>query len=158
MAMLAVAISSVFASPIEKAEEFAHTMSKRVDLAPRDKRVDLPPKDKRIHPPTEDKRSDLRIKHTDFHWRFYDTGNCDHSVQPPDSFPSGGSPPGDGSIGVCYSAPEGVQWNRVEIDTFFADGGALGLQGPCNTGCGGGASVKQQGTNCYLPTSGYVSS
>ncbi|KAF2811758.1 uncharacterized protein BDZ99DRAFT_560161 [Mytilinidion resinicola] len=130
LAMLAVAISSVFASPIEKAAEFALAM---------DTRSGTP---------------GSLLKRTDFHWRFYDTGNCDHDVQPPDSFPEGGSPPGDGSIGVCYSAPEGVQWNRVEIDAFFADGGALGLQGFCNSGCGGAASVKQQGTNCYLPTSG----
>ncbi|EAT85637.1 hypothetical protein SNOG_06986 [Parastagonospora nodorum SN15] len=29
-----------------------------------------------------------------------------------------------------------------------------GLQTFCNVNCAGGASVKQQGTNCYLPISG----
>src|ERR1700733_4994061 len=27
---------------------------------------------------------------------------------------------GEGTYGVCYSAPVGVNWNRVEIDVFFS--------------------------------------
>ena len=79
---------------------------------------------------------------------------------------------GEGTYGVCYSAPVGVNWNRVEIDVFFSSSQARefpstspspstpflthagGVQTFCNINCQGGASVKQQDTNCYLPTSG----
>lgn len=30
---------------------------------------------------------------------------------------------GQGTVGDCYSAPTGVNWNRVEIDIFYSSGG-----------------------------------
>ncbi|KAF1998694.1 hypothetical protein P154DRAFT_523964 [Amniculicola lignicola CBS 123094] len=132
MAIVALSIFSVLGSPIEQAEgvaEFAPTLETRSDFTPLEKRAD-------------------------FQWRFYDNGGCDHNSNPSDTFPSNGSPPGQGTVGNCYSAPTGIDWNRVEIDIFFGNGGGRGLQTFCNVNCGGGASVKQQGTNCYLPISG----
>ncbi|KAI0535117.1 hypothetical protein GGR58DRAFT_23290 [Xylaria digitata] len=93
-------------------------------------------------------------KRATFQWRFYDNGGCNHNSNPTDTWPTNGSPPGQGDPSNCYSAPTGVNWNRVEIDVFFPSGGSLGVQTFCNINCGGGASVKQQNTNCYLPISG----
>ncbi|KAI0869991.1 hypothetical protein GGS24DRAFT_505251 [Hypoxylon argillaceum] len=96
----------------------------------------------------------LLSKRSTFQWRFYDNGGCDHNSNPTDTWPNLASAPGQGDYGNCYSAPTGTNWNRVEIDVFFANGGSLGVQTFCNVNCAGGASVKQQGTNCYLPISG----
>lgn len=121
------------------------------------------------------KRSDVHDLHLD------DNSGCDHNSNPSDTFPSDGSlayvkPPdhfiavciltinhgtnqrypcrGQGTYGSCYSAPTGVNWNRVEIDVFFPSGSGKGIQAFCNVNCQGGASIKQQNINCYLPISG----
>ncbi|OCL06336.1 hypothetical protein AOQ84DRAFT_390248 [Glonium stellatum] len=130
IAVLALSALSVSASPVDsKLNEVAQPFAKRADTSP-------------------------LVRRTDFHWRFYDNGGCDHNSNPADTFPENGTPPGDGSYGVCYSAPTGVNWNRVEIDVFFSSSQSEGIQTFCNVNCQGGASVKQQNTNCYLPISG----
>ncbi|CAJ2500071.1 Uu.00g029240.m01.CDS01 [Anthostomella pinea] len=93
----------------------------------------------------------LLEKRATFQYRFYDNNGCDHNSNPGDTWPSNG---GQGAPNNCYSAPTGINWNRVEIDVFFSNGGSLGLQTFCNVNCAGGVSIKQQGTNCYLPIAG----
>ncbi|KAF2964894.1 hypothetical protein GQX73_g8678 [Xylaria multiplex] len=63
-------------------------------------------------------------KRAAFQWRFYDNGGCNHNSNPADTWPTNGSPPGQGDPSNCYSAPTGVNWNRVEIDVFFPSGGS----------------------------------
>ncbi|ORY14292.1 hypothetical protein BCR34DRAFT_560598 [Clohesyomyces aquaticus] len=98
-------------------------------------------------------RSELNSAY-DFQYRFYSNGGCDHSSKAQDTWPANGSPPGQGNYSSCFSAPTGVNWNRLEVDIFYPNGNGRGIQTYCNINCQGGVSVKQQGTNCYQPVGG----
>ncbi|KAI0437790.1 hypothetical protein F4803DRAFT_537282 [Xylaria telfairii] len=89
-----------------------------------------------------------------FHWRFYDNYGCNHESSPSDTWPAINTPPPEGEAGNCYSAPTGVNWNRVEIDALFSSSGSLGVQTFCHINCAGNASGKQQDTHCFLPVNG----
>ncbi|KAI0182659.1 hypothetical protein EV127DRAFT_487909 [Xylaria flabelliformis] len=90
-----------------------------------------------------------------FHWRFYDNYGCNHLSSPSDTWPDITTPAPEGEAGVCYSAPEGVNWNRVEImDISFPSAGSLGIQTFCHINCASSSTGKQQNTNCAVPVDG----
>ncbi|OCK90254.1 uncharacterized protein K441DRAFT_680425 [Cenococcum geophilum 1.58] len=118
IAVMALTILSISASPVNsELNKVAQPLDRRADTSP-------------------------LMRRSDFHWRFYDNGGCDHNSSPDDTWPENGTAAGEGTYGVCYSAPVGVNWNRVEIDVFFSSSQARGVQTFCNINCQGGASVK----------------
>lgn len=54
-----------------------------------------------------------------------------------------------GTFGQCLSAPTGVNWQRVEVDTSSHT-----IYTFCDVNCGGGESGGQGGTYCAGPASG----
>ncbi|KAH6632203.1 hypothetical protein F5144DRAFT_548201 [Chaetomium tenue] len=75
--------------------------------------------------------------------------NCNHSAAAGSTSPPNNGPPSSGSPNNCYSAPIGVNWQRLEIDnppnsviTF------------CNVNCQGSGSALQSGTHCFTPFPG----
>ncbi|KAJ6518390.1 hypothetical protein DFH09DRAFT_1373477 [Mycena vulgaris] len=51
-----------------------------------------------------------------FHWRLYNNGGCDHSSPATATFPPIPGSARDGAFDVCFNAPKGVSWNRLEVD------------------------------------------
>ncbi|KAK3324538.1 hypothetical protein B0T19DRAFT_443948 [Cercophora scortea] len=89
-----------------------------------------------------------------FQYRFYANGNCNHNAAASSTFPRNDDGPGHGSTGGnCYSAPTGVNWQRVEIDQTFS-GTNHKVITFCNINCAGSGSGLQSGTNCYTPFPG----
>ncbi|KAI0533228.1 hypothetical protein GGR58DRAFT_506555 [Xylaria digitata] len=89
------------------------------------------------------------VGHTD------DNYGCNHLSSPADTWPVINTPAPEREAGVCYSAPEGVNWNRVEImGISFPDAGSLGIQTFCHINCASSSTGKQKNTNCAVPVDG----
>ncbi|KAK3687816.1 hypothetical protein B0T22DRAFT_479099 [Podospora appendiculata] len=89
-----------------------------------------------------------------FLFRFYANANCNHDAPASSTFPRNGEGVGHGSTGGnCYSAPTGVDWQRLEIDQTFS-GTNHKVITFCNINCQGSGSALQSGTNCYTPFPG----
>ncbi|KAK3293560.1 uncharacterized protein B0H64DRAFT_434718 [Chaetomium fimeti] len=84
-----------------------------------------------------------------FQFRFYANSNCNHDAAAGSTSPPNNGPPSSGSAGNCYSAPIGVNWQRLEIDNP-----PNSVITYCNVNCQGSGSALQGGTHCFTPFPG----
>ncbi|KAJ7864886.1 hypothetical protein B0H13DRAFT_1898950 [Mycena leptocephala] len=105
----------------------------------------------------------------DFHWRLYNNGGCDHGSPAAATFPPIPAPARDGTKAKCVNTPQGIQWNKLEVDTScesLAFSLAISLSSQhcqivdiftfCHIGCTG-SSLESVGASCASVPSGLLS-
>ncbi|KAJ6490144.1 hypothetical protein DFH09DRAFT_374870 [Mycena vulgaris] len=70
-----------------------------------------------------------------FFWRLYNNGGCDHNSPPAATFPPNPTAPRSSDLDLCINAPQGIAWNRLELDTSSA--GNLDAFVFCSANCSG---------------------
>ncbi|KAJ7925567.1 hypothetical protein B0H13DRAFT_2314365 [Mycena leptocephala] len=84
-----------------------------------------------------------------FHWRLYNNGGCDHSSPATATFPPIPGSARDGVFDVCVTAPQGIAWNRIEVDT------SVDLFTFCGANCRG-SDLETVGISCNSAPAGCV--
>ncbi|KAJ7234962.1 hypothetical protein C8J57DRAFT_1527737 [Mycena rebaudengoi] len=79
-----------------------------------------------------------------YNWRLYNNGGCDNSSPASATFPPLPAPPRSNDVIVCVTTPQGIPWNRLEVDIRT---GPLDIFTFSNANCTG-SSLETIGSSC----------
>ncbi|KAJ7779883.1 hypothetical protein B0H16DRAFT_727721 [Mycena metata] len=90
----------------------------------------------------------LAAAQTQYNWRVYNNGGCDHNSSAAATFPPNPAPAGIADVDTCISVPQGIDWNRLEVGI-----GTLEMFTFCGDHCTGDV-LETDDTGCNLPPPG----